>query len=319
MTDLPPARILDVDPHAYHRLPGFSASLAKILIARSAMHAKDAYDRKLEQIAEEDESDEDITDEKQAQLDRGTVLHALVLGAGESRLKTVPDSLLSGKNRSYSSAEAKAVRNDARKAGLVPVKEHKMPALLAIASAVKARIAAAGHILDGQSELAIEWWEPTPHGPVRCRCMLDHAATWGLKSFNEPGPVESPPGAIIYELKPVQDAHPERCQRTAEGLGYAIAAAAYQRALAALHPRLAGRISFQFLWCETSRPYAIWDPPRLSGAFREIGERRWLRAVRDWGEILATGRAPSYREMGHDEITAPMWTLRNEGFTPEEL
>src|SRR5678815_517892 len=79
------------------------------------------------------------------------------------------------------------------------------------------------------------------------------------------------PGAIIYELKMVGDAHPERCMRTAENLGYAIAAAAYPRALAALYPRLAGRITHQFLFCETKRPYAIWDPERLSGVFRELG------------------------------------------------
>lgn len=314
--DLPPARILDVSPDAYHRLPGFSASLAKVLIARSSAHAKDVYDLKMERIAEEDETDEELTDEKQAQLDRGTILHALVLGAGESRIQVIPDALLSGKNRSYSSAEAKAARDGARRAGRVPVKELKMPALVATATAVKAKIAAAGHILDGRSEFAIEWWEPTPHGPVMCRCMMDHLVIW---DDDRADGIEQPPGAIIYELKMVGDAHPERCQRTAENLGYAIAAAAYQRALAALYSRLAGRITHQFLFCEQKRPYAIWDPPRISGAFREIGERRWLRAVRDWAEVQTTGKAPSYREQGYDEITAPMWTLRNEGFQPEEM
>lgn len=326
MSDLLPARILEVSPEEYHRLPGFSATLAKLVISRSASHAKDAYDRMLERVAEEDEADgEPITDEKQAQLDRGTVLHALVLGAGESRISVVPDALLSGKHRSYSSAEAKAARDGARKAGKVPIKEHRMPILKATSGAVHGRIADAGHVLDGRSELAIEWWEPTPHGPVQCRCMIDHVVTWGLDVAPPVGDVrgaaadQAPPGAIIYELKMVADAHPERCQRTAESLGYAIAAHAYERALTALYPRLGGRIHFQFLFCEGSRPYAMWDPPRLSGAFREIGERRWRRALNEWAELLATGKAPSYRDRGHDEITAPPWTLKQEGYQPEEM
>ena len=315
MTALPPARILDVEPDAYHRLPGFSASLAKILIARSAAHAKDAHDRQIERIAEEDDGDdEDMPNDKRKRLDNGSIDHALVLGVGK-RVEVIPPEMLATTG-AVSTKAAKAFVEAMRKLGRIPVKQADLDVRQQVANAIKARLTAAGHVLDGRSELAIEWWEPTPHGPVRCRCMMDHVVMWGAGSA---GDVGGTPGALIYELKPVPDAHPERCQRTAENLGYAIAAAAYPRALAAAYPQLAGRIHFQFLWCETRRPYAIWDPRRLSGAFREIGERRWLRAVRDWGEVLATGKAPSYREMGHDEITAPMWTLKQEGYQPQEM
>ncbi len=54
------------------------------------------------------------------------------------------------------------------------------------------------------------------------------------------------------------------------------------------------------------------------GPFREIGERYWIRAVREWGEGLATGRWPAHRRPGNEEITAPMWRLRAEGYTPED-
>lgn len=320
MTDLPAARILEVSPFAYHRLPGFSASLAKIVIARSALHAKDAYDRKREQIALEDESDEETTDEKQAQLDRGNVLHALVLGKGEERIEVIPAELLSGKNLAYQSDKAKAARDGARKAGKIPVKAPKMEMYQVTADAIGGRILTAGHLLDGRSEFAIEWWEATPHGPVQCRCMMDHVTMWGMEKWLSPEEsLSPPPGSIIYDLKIVGDAHPARCMRTSENLGYAIQAVAYQRALTALYPRLGGRIHFQFLFCEPRRPFALWDPERLSGAFHEIGERRWVRARNAWAEVLATGKAPSYREIGYDEITAPMYTLRDEGFTPEEM
>lgn len=312
VTFLPPARILDASPEEYHRLPGFSASLAKIVISRSVAHAKDAYDRKLEQIALEDESDDEASDDKQRRLDHGSILHALVLGIGK-RVEVIPSTLLS-KSGSYGTAESKKARDAARAAGRIPVKEPDMETHQRVGDAVRERIARAGHVLDGRSEFAVEWYESTPHGPVACRCMMDHVVV----SDAEPPFSGAAPWGTIYELKMVGDAHPERCQRTSENLHYALAAVAYQRALTALYPRLGGRIQFQFLFCESHRPYAIWDPERMSGAFSEIGERRWIRARNAWAEVLATGKAPSYREMGHDEITAPMYTLRNEGYQSDE-
>lgn len=314
----PVARIIDCTPDEYHRLPGFSATLAKLVISRSAAHAKDAYDRMLERVAEEDDAAEEISADKRKRLENGNIDHALILGIGK-RIEPIPEKLLST-NGAIGTRAAKEFCALARRRGGIPVKESDLEVRQRVADAVRSRLVAAGHVLDGRSELAIEWWEPTPRGPVQCRCMIDHVVMWG--HGGAPGGMEpslSPPGAIIYELKMVADAHPERCQRTAESLGYAIAAHAYERALTALYPRLGGRIHFQFLFCEGSRPYALWDPPRLSGEFREIGERRWRRALNEWSELLATGMAPSYRDMGHDEITAPPWTLKQEGYQPEEM
>jgi hypothetical protein len=312
------ARILAVTPAEYHRLPGFSATLAKLLIRQCAAKAWDAHQRKLEAIAAEDESDgeEEVSDEKRKQLDNGSIKHALVLGRGAERIKVIPKELLS-KNGAYGTDASKAARDAARAAGLIPVKEPEMEVHERVAIAIRARIADAGHLLDGTSELAIAWTERTPHGDVDCRAMLDHVVMWGAIPGNLEG--SGAPGATIYDLKIVGDAHPDRCERTAENLGYAIQACAYRRALAALHPRLAGRINFQFLFCEGKRPYAMWAPPMLSGAFRELGERRWLRAVHAWAEGLETGRWPDYQTPDRVELTAPMWTLRQEGFTPEEM
>lgn len=319
MADLPPARILDVTPDEYHRLPGFSASLAKILIGHSAAKAKDAYDRQMERIAAEDESDGDegVTDEKRKQLETGSLYHALVLGKGK-RIEVIPSAKL-GKNGAYSTNEAKAARDAARAAGRIPVKEPDMEVHERVAAAIKSKLAAAGHVLDGSSEMAIEWHEPTPHGAVQCRAMLDHVITWGLDAPGDTaldGAIVGP-GAIIYDLKIVDDAAHERCERTAENLGYALQAAAYTRALTALHPRLGGRIDFRFLFCEAKRPYELWDPSP-DGMFRELGESRWRRAVLAWASGLATQRWPGLRIPERTEITAPMWALKREGFTSEE-
>lgn len=293
------ARIIDVSPDDYHRLPGFSASLAKVLISRSPLHARDAMDRGLEEeAAEEDEEDDEA---KQKRLDTGSILHTLLLGKGK-RFKVLP----------YDAWRTKAAKDDrdaARAAGLIPIKEKEMEVYQRMAAAMRSRIELAGHTLDGESEVAIGWTEPTPSGPVECRCMLDHLVAWGLDGSCQPG-------AIIFELKPVADASPARCERTAENLGYGIATAAYTRALTALYPQLAGRIEFRFLWPEFKRPYALHDPVP-DGMFRELGEQRWLRAVHTWGACLARGEYPGYK--AHKEISAPMWALKQEGFTQEDV
>jgi hypothetical protein len=297
-----------------------------VLVQSCALKAKDAYDRRIEKIAAEDEADsedEKPTDEKQAQLDRGSVLHALVLGKGEERIEVIPSSILAA-NGAYSTKEAKAARDGARRAGKIPVKEPKMAGHLATADAIKATLESAGHVLDGRSEVAIEWHERTPHGPVLCRGMMDHVVLLASDGFPATFPPEppvtiKPTSAIIYDLKIVADANPDRCERSADSFGYAIQAAAYQRAINALLPSLAGRIQFRFLFVEPRRPFLLWDPERLSGPFREIGERQWIRAVHAWGEGLATGRWPDYRTPDRVEISAPMWRLKQEGFQPDDF
>lgn len=302
------ARILDVTPHEYHRLPQFSSTIAKALITQCASKARDAYVRKLEAIEAEDESEEDLSDDQRKRRDNGTIQHALVLGRGEERIKIVPAALLSS-NGAYGTAAAKAARDSARAAGMVPVKEPEMEIHERVAAAIKARIAEAGHTLDGTSELAIAWTEPAG---VECRAMLDHVVTWGASD------VHGPTGGIIYDLKIVGDAHPDRCERTAENLGYAIQAAAYTRALNALYPTLAGRIEFRFLFVESKRPYELWDPT-LDGITAEIGERRWLRAVGAWGDGIEKGRWPGYRTPDRTTLRTPIWVLKQEGYTPDEF
>jgi len=313
MADLPPARILEVSPEAYHDLPGFSPSLAKVAIRQSIKHAKDIADQRAERLAEQEDGPDDETPEaKQGRLDRGSIYHAMTLGIGKA-IVVVPTAILS-KNGAYGTDASKAARDAARAAGKVPVKEHEVEAYQHVADVMRSRIAEAGHTLEGRSELAIGWWERTPCGPVECRTMLDHVITWRGEELD----IERPNVATILELKPVPDASPDRCTRTAENLGYGIAAAAGVRALNALYPSLAGRVEFRFLWCEYKRPFDLWDPQR-SGVFAELGERRWLRAVHAWGEGLATGRWPGHRTPGNVEISAPMYVLKAEGFQPGDF
>jgi hypothetical protein len=316
VTDLPPARILECTPEEYFKLPGFSPSLSNVLLSRCPAVARDQYERNLvappvEDDAE-DESSETVKHDKQKRLDRGTVLHAMTLGKGEQRIAVIPDSMLSGKNRSISSDKAKAWRDAAMAEGKVVVKELDHEKLGRVVDALRDRLAAAGHVLDGTSEFAIEWWEPSPHGPVQCRTMIDHV------SLVFSGDPDRPTAAFAFELKFPGDAAPDRSERTSDGLGYHIACAARHRALNALYPSIAGRIEYRYLFCEPHRPYAFWDPTP-TGAYLELGDRQWRSAVNQWAAGLNTGQWPGYhQDNGRRNIDLLRWRKMQEGFPYDE-
>jgi hypothetical protein len=270
------AVILDVSPDEYHARPGFSSTIAKVLIDQSELHAKAAIGLK-----------------PSKNLDRGTVIHRLTLGKGKDY-----EVIHHG---DWKTNAAKEKRDAARAQGLVPVLAHEIEDYSKASEAIRVQLADRGIVLDGASEVAIEWIEQAEHGPVTCRAMLDHV-------WIDQG--------IILDLKITGDAAPASVERTAENLGYAIQAAAYTRALTALRPDLAGRVKFIFAFCEYDEPYAI-NLCQPDGVFRELGERRWLRAVNAWAKCQATGIYPGY---GTDinYLNPPAWALAREGYTTDE-
>jgi hypothetical protein len=270
------ARILEVSPDDYHQLPGLSASTAKVLLAQSPLHAKARHAQK-----------------PTKGMDMGTVGHRLVLGKGKAY-----EVLAFG---DYKTNAAKAARDAARANGLVPILEDDFAKANRMAEACRVQLLERDVILDGASELAIEWTEPTIHGDVLCRGMLDHV-------WLDTG--------VILDLKFTSDAAPSSVERTAENLGYAVQEAAYLRGLTQLRPELAGRIRFLFGFCEDSEPFAM-NLTASDGVFRELGERRWLRAVNEWARCTKNDTWPGYgTSINH--ITAPAWALAREGYSTDE-
>lgn len=270
------AKILDVTADEYHRLPGLSSTVAKVLLAQSPLHAQAAHGKR-----------------PTAEMDRGTVVHALALGAGKSFVVLDFDD--------WRTKLAKEARDEARAQGLTPILEKGFAAAQTIALSVIGQLAERGINLDGHSELAVSWTEKTEHGDVACRGMMDHV--WLDKG-------------VILDLKITEDASPESIERTAENMGYAIQAAAYTRAIAALKPELAGRVKFLFAFCEPEWPYAM-NLVQPDGIFRELGERRWMRAVNLWGKCTKTNTWPGYGT-GVNYLNPPAWALAREGYTTED-
>lgn len=267
------AQIIKCTFDEYFEIEAFSSSRAKTLISSSPLHAKS-----------------EIEKSPTAAMDRGQVIGRLVLGKGAEF-----DVL---KYKDWRTNDAKADRDKSRKAGKVPILEEAFGDACMAAESIRVGLADLGINLDGQSELAVTWIEKTPDGDVPCKAMFDHV--WIDRG-------------VIIDLKTTENASPGSVERTAENLGYAIQYAAYTRALTALDPkRYAGRTDFLFAFGETKEPYAL-NVCRPDGAFAELGERRWLRAVATWAHCMKNNRWPAYGT-GVNNLTAPQWALAREEY-----
>lgn len=264
------AQLLDIAPDEYHRRPELSSTIAKTLNAKSPLHAK------LERGKPPTKA-----------MDRGSIMHRLLLGKGaDFAVCQFGD---------WRTKAAQTARDEARARGLVPVLGCDFESYNIAAEAIRVQLVDRGIVLDGDSELAMTWQEPSDHGPVDCRCMFDHV--WLDRG-------------LILDFKITEDAAPSSVERTAENLGYAIQAAAYTSALAALRPSLAGKIGFVFAFCEPDEPHAI-NLSTPDGVFMELGARRWRRAVETWAKCLKTDSWPSYGTTVNT-LYPPAWALSKE-------
>lgn len=266
-------------PDQYHAdpcdVPSLSASIAHVLDRQSPLHAYTQHPR-LGGVARA----------HKPCFDSGSLIHALLLGQGKDI--AVVDA------RDYRTKQAQGAREQARSAGKVPVTSAEHEQAMAVATRLRARFATYGIQLDGQSEATALWVETAEDGtPVQCRGMMDH--------------VKEP---VIYDLKSCRSAHPEACRRHIDEYGYAIQRAAYVSAVEHLRPAMVGRVEFVFLFFELEPPYAV-TPVRLSGQFRELGERRWRRAVNIWARCLSSGEWPGYVE-SVTELEPMPWALTKD-------
>jgi hypothetical protein len=267
------AEILRISFDEYLARQAFSSSVAKTVVMRSPAHGKSEHEKPPTKA-----------------MDRGDIVHHLVLGKGKDFEILQYDS--------YRTNAAKDARDKARAAGKTPILEEAFAEACVIAERIRVQLADRGIDLDGESELSIEWHEQTEYGFLLCKGRFDHV-------WLEQG--------VILDLKVTENAAQSAVERTAENLGYAIQSAAYTRALTALDPdRYAGKVDFLFAFGEAEDPYAM-NLCRPDGTFREIGERRWLRAVQTWARCTAENHFPAYGT-GINPLSAPGWALAREEY-----
>lgn len=281
------ARLLDVTPAQYLQdpcsTPSLSASIAHTLVSRSPLHAW-ADHPKLGNLQRS----------STAAQDDGSIIHRLLLGRGANyEIIHAPD---------WRTKDAKAQRDQATADGKIPVLVEKFIELKHAADTIGDKLKRDfGIVFDGDSEVAIEFTEVGNEGPVLCRAMLDHV------KMGSPIP--------IMDVKKTVSADLRSCSKNAYYYGMDIAHAAYTSALSSLVPEITGRADILFLFVEADPPYPI-VPARLDGAFKTLGERRWLRAVQLWEKCLAENRWPSYTD-SIATLEAPAWMLTQEEMDDE--
>lgn len=272
-------RLCRMSAEEYHTdpcsTPSLSASIAHVISSQSPLHAY-ARHPKLGGVPRKDTR----------AFDMGSLAHSLLLGAGKEIAVIEADD--------WKTKVAREARDDARAEGKIPVLVRDHDEAKDAADTLRQRFAGFGIVLDGDSETTAFWTETTRDGAkVQCRGMQDH-----LKL------------PTIYDLKSCRSASVGSCQRHVDSYGYAIQRAAYVSAMEKIRPDLAGRIDFVFVFFELAPPFAV-TPVRLSGEFRELGERRWRRAVETWERCLRENYWPGYTESIVD-LDPPRWALAND-------
>jgi len=275
--------LLNCSVEQYHAdpcvIPSLSASIAHTLISKSPLHAFTEHPRLGGKKRPETK-----------ETDKGSLIHALVLGKGKDTV-VLP----------YQNWQTKAAREDreaARLAGKIPTLEKDYVEAVEIANQINWRlIYDFGIELSGLSEQPITWIELSDEGEeVQCRACYDHLILQQAHAF---------------DLKTTSvSAHPNALAAHMIRYGSHIQEAAYLSALNKLLPEREGKARFTFLFCEVEPPYAV-VPAQLNGSMKLLAQRQWRRAVNIWAECLRTNNWPSYTDKAVN-VNAPVWALTQE-------
>jgi hypothetical protein len=274
-----PSQVERIPAADYHAdpapLPSLSASLAKLLLAKSPRHAWFASPR----------LNPDWEPQDRKTFDIGRAAHRAVLGFGQDYV-AVPEELLSS-NGAIGTKDAKAWVAAQREAGRTPLKADELEQVETMARIARDRLAERGITLDparsemcGVAQIDGAW----------CRAMFDNT------------PVE--PREPIYDYKSCEDASPAACLRAVINYGYDIQAEHYR----AVWKAITGEDrDFVFIFQEKAPPHEV-TLIRLSGMFQDTAQTRVARARRIWGECVTSNQWPGY-PAGINEVDPPAWLV----------
>jgi hypothetical protein len=283
----PPGRLveglhLDVPHDVYHadpcKEPSLSASLACTLLGRSPQHALLAHPR----LGGAVEDGDDATPARE----RGSLIHALVLGVGQDFVPVYADN--------YRTKLAQQARDRARAEGKIPVIAEKLDAARMAAEAIQLQLGTLlGRDWDGgQHEVTAVWRAP---GGTLCRARFDR---WGG------------PDAPIRDLKSCENARGASQGSSMLRYGLDVQHAAYTQAVETLYPDREHYPGMQFVFVEVTPPYGV-IVAEPDGQMMELGQRKWLRAVETWKRCLADEQWPAYpREVVR--VAPPAWALAQD-------
>ena len=255
----------DADPAP---APSLNQSLAKVLLERSPRHAWLQHPRLNPKFERE----------KQQKFDLGTAAHDVLFNAGRN-IKIVPFD-------DYKKDAAKAARDAALAAGLMPVKLPEMETVDAMVKAAMPQIAQHRDMVgvfpgNGEAEQALVWQE----GETWCRAAIDWLPPREVGIF------------LDYKTTGIS-ANPEQWARQAYELGYDVQDVFYRRGLEAVTGR---PWECRFIVQETDPPYAL-SVCAISPGGLALGHAKVTEALRIWRWCMERNFWPGYaRETAHIE------------------
>lgn len=261
--------------------------------------------------------DQEISEEKQKNLDAGNVRHSMILGSGAAF------EIVRGFT-DWKKDAAKEGKATCRKAGKIPLLEKDYEKHLTVVEKVLPRIVSIVGRIPADAETTALWEEPGEplgfgpfedgelrdwRGPCRCKTRIDIPLLDfpGATVPGTMGPTVLRPGAWIFDLKGAPRIGPS-WERGGESIGLDIQAYLHVHAMEVLVPELAGRINFADIVFQTVPPYDVavitWPQAPL-----EKGKMRWERALRLWAGALASGEWPG---VGGRQMEVRPWELERE-------
>lgn len=262
-----PGIFLDMLECEYRRdpfpLPSLTQSIAKILLAKSPLHAWHAHPR----------LNPDFRPDDDTKFDVGNIAHKLLIGRGKEI------ELLEGFD-DWRKKEAKEKREEAAMVGKIAVlgKHYALADRMVKAAREQLELRglenlfADGH---GHGEVCVAWQE----GPIWLRQLIDWLSS---------------DATIFADYKTTDmSAAPDGLGRMMSNMGWHIQASMGERGLDIVDPDNAGRRTFLFVVQETEKPYAL-NVVEVSEAWLTIGRQQLGRAVEMWADCMSTDRWPGY-------------------------
>lgn len=256
--------------------PYLSQSIAKILLARSPLHAWYAHPQ----------LNPNYKSEEKSEFDFGTAAHDLLLEGGTQKIVFIdPNDYPTKSNgnipNGYMNNEIRTRRDEVYANKQTPVLIRYKPDIEAMRDeAVKAiaRCADMGGrtLADGTAEKKLAWNEG--------ELYLTGRADW-----------ISNDGTVILDYKTTTDAEPGAFNRQISRMGYEIQDAFYRRGVEATTGQ---RAKFIFLAQEGEPPYTC-SFHGIAPSLAEIAESQVERAIRIWADCIKRNEWPGYSTMTH--------------------
>lgn len=260
----------DIDAEDYHgggitKQPALSASIAKVLLGRSPLHAW----HKHPQLNPDWQPDERDT------FDLGTAAHVLFLEGDR-----FAERVASFDFKDWKTKAAQTARDEARAEGFVPLLAKHWERTVAMVDAIRAQLPGLDidpPLFAGKPEQTLVWQE---ENGITCKARLDYLHD-DFRAADDFKSVTTERGSAKPDVW-------ER--RTFWSIGCDIEAVFHSRGVQALTGKWP---EFRFLVAECVPPYGV-SVLTLHDSALEVATKKVDLAIAKWGECLARDEWPSY-------------------------